>query len=108
MIALFRALLDFYAFVPLAALVGGLAAALAFLKIQEVPFPTIVKNAMMYGMRPRLYVWKKQTPQKSKKTAPPGTPAEQQIRTIPKLSESKLQDLAWSLDIKSGERNEVS
>lgn len=98
-IALLRAVLDFYLFVPLATLVGGLAASLAFLKISEVPFPTIVKNAMMYGIRPRLYVWKKQPPQKIKKAGPVQT-AEPEIRAIPKLSESKLQDLAWSLDVK--------
>ena len=90
--------LQSFLFLPIAVVVGAAAAALAFVKINETPFPIIVKNAFLYFTRPHLYLWKQE------KTKKP--PAEAGIRkpdaapkTIPKMSESKLSDLAWSLDI---------
>ena len=86
-------------FFPIAAVIGAFAAALAFLKISDVPFPTIVKNGFLYSMRPHIYVWKKEDRQKvrAKKASPV---PEITVNTTPKLSESKLSDLAWSLNIK--------
>lgn len=86
-------------FWPVGALIGGLAATLAFLKINEQPFPVVLKNALFYYVRPRLYVWKKQEKAEKKETAPE-VKKEPVIKAIPKISESKLSDLAWSLDIK--------
>lgn len=85
------------AFVVLAVPVASLAAALAYLKINEQPLPKILLNGFHYLMRPRLYIWKKMRQeisiaQTAKKAA---TPLE-----LTKLTESKLNDLAWSLDIK--------
>lgn len=96
--------LTFYFFkmivvIPVAVVAGSLAAALAFLKVNEQPFPTIVKNALFYLMKPRLYVWRQEKIAKSSAPAETKRPAEV-IQAIPKLSESKLTDLAWSLDIK--------
>jgi len=85
-------------FYPFALIIGSFAAALAFLKINEQPFPAVVKNALFYFMRPRLYVWKK-TPAKPRET--PAETKEDAPKTIPKLSKSKLTDLAWSLDVKT-------
>lgn len=81
-----------------AALSGALAGALAFLKINEQPFPIILKNAILYLIRPRLYIWKKE---EFKRAAKPELPRKSAtaIQAIPKLSQSKLTDLAWSLDI---------
>lgn len=85
--------------IPVAVVVGSFTAALAFLKVNEQPFPTIVKNALFYLMKPRLYVWQQEKKAKSSAPAETKRPAEV-IQAIPKLSESKLTDLAWSLDIK--------
>ena len=86
-------------FFPIAAVIGGLAAALAFLKISDVPFPTLIKNGFFYSMRPHIYIWKKEDRQKAplKKASPI---PEVTVNATPKLSESKLSDLAWSLNIK--------
>ncbi|MEK7541792.1 MAG: PrgI family protein [Patescibacteria group bacterium] len=92
------AFLRTFLFFPTAALVGALAGSLAFLKVNEQPFPTILKNAIVYLIRPRLYLWRKEE-------AKPGTRREEikkeeaTIKAIPRMSESKLTDLAWSLDI---------
>ncbi|TSC76180.1 MAG: hypothetical protein G01um101433_790 [Parcubacteria group bacterium Gr01-1014_33] len=88
--------------VPIAALILSLAGALAFLKINGQPFPTVLKNVVLYTIRPRLYIWKKGGRQDNapplSKTAKKET--EPGLRAIPKISQSKLSDLAWSLDIK--------
>ncbi|QQG44875.1 MAG: PrgI family protein [Candidatus Sungiibacteriota bacterium] len=94
-----RTLLEPFLFVPTAILIGVLTASLAFLKIGERPFPLILKNAVFYLLRPRLYIWKKSVVEKK----PAGVAApksEVLVKSIPKLSQSKLSDLAWSLDIK--------
>lgn len=89
-----------FVFVPFAAVVGATGAAFAFLKINEQPFPVVVRHYFFYIMHPRLYVWKQE-----KVSPKPATIEEKSteplIKNIPKLSESRLSDLAWSLDIKS-------
>ncbi len=94
---------QFYIFIPLAILFGGLAAALAFWKINEQPFPIILKRAFFFFVRPRLYVWQKRVPQAAKK-AP--TVPDVLVHDVPKIARSKLSDLAWSLDIKMSEQNQ--
>ena len=98
-IALSRLLLAPFFFFPAAVIIGAFAATLAFLKINEQTFPSVIRHALSYFLRPRLYVWKKETPKKSKPelAAPKEEPG---IKAFPKLSESKLSDLAWNLDIK--------
>lgn len=99
-IFLARLLFQPFIWVPLGIAVGALAAGLAFVKINEQPLPTIAKNMIAYWLRPRLYVWKKAAPPKR---APIKEALERRaspIASIPKLSQSKLSDLAWSLDIK--------
>lgn len=98
-VALYQFFIGFI-FYFLAILVGSLGLALAFLKINEQPLPLIVKNFFFYLIRPKLYTWKKGPPTKAptKKTT---RTQEVLVKGIPKLSESKLTDLAWSLDIKS-------
>lgn len=86
-----------FLFLPIAAVFGSLAAALAFLKINETPFPVVVKNAFLYLTRPHLYVWKQEAPKKQAAGAAQKT--EPAPKSIPRMSESKLSDLAWSLDI---------
>ncbi len=78
----------------LAALVFGLA--LAFYKVNHRPFIYTVEASIKYLFSHRLYIWKKDNPVAS--TIVAGTKA--QTTTLPKVSESKLKDLTWSLDIK--------
>lgn len=77
--------------------------ALAFVKIGERPFPVVFKNALFYFFKPRIYMWKRepgerQDAESQTKVATPKP--QQEIKHIPKLTESKLSDLSWSLDIK--------
>ncbi|MFY9462670.1 MAG: PrgI family protein [Candidatus Sungiibacteriota bacterium] len=84
--------------IPVAILIGSLAGSLAFLKINEQPFPATLKHALLYALRPRLFLWKKETAAK-KSPRPTDKKAENVVSSIPKISQSKLNDLAWSLDI---------
>lgn len=87
-----------FLFLPIAAVIGSLAAALAFLKINETAFPVIMKNAFLYLTRPHLYLWRQEAPAKRQPTDAGGKIAPAP-KSIPRMSESKLTDLAWSLDI---------
>jgi len=64
----------------------------------------MVESAFTYAIHKKLYLWKKTEPtakELSKKTnAEMKEDASALTRlSVPKLSESKLKDLAWSLDI---------
>lgn len=83
---------------------AGIAVAMAFLKVNGVPFIKIMNNAVNYFFSNRLYLWRKSPIGKSTPPIPPlirggrgGVLGSEGI--APKLTESKLQDLAWSLDI---------
>ena len=89
-----NAFLFVLAVVPVAILSG----AMAFLKINGLPFSTVLINGISFYMKPRLYIWKRAPIKKI--TAPkPGEAGEVPLKT-PSLTESKLSDLSWSLDIK--------
>ncbi len=81
----------------LAAPVIALSAALAFLKVNGRPFIDLVSHSAAYLLKPRIYLWKKTQAEKQK-----GKQNDNLIRTgliVPKITTSKLNDLAWSLDV---------
>lgn len=91
LLPLFLALI---AIVPVVALSAGLA----FYKINNRPLLTVIEYAVNYLFGEKLYLWetKKEVPKQSSIK----TKKESELIYVPKLSESKLKDLAWSLDIK--------
>lgn len=101
-----------YAFLPtflifiLGPLVGALAVSLAFLKINGRPFIKTMEYGLKHLIKAKVYTWKnredKAMPQKANEGA--ATPAGQSPLSMPKLTKSKLEDLAWSLDIKNGKK----
>ena len=77
--------------------VAGLSLALAFYKINNRPFIDALEAGLKYIIGKRLYTWqKKDSPIKRAETE--STEPESGI-FVPKLSESKLKDIAWSLDV---------
>ncbi len=70
---------------------------LAFYKINNKPFIFILESAVKYYASPKLYLWKK-----TDKKIDPAVMTEQKgvEVAVPKISNSKLKDLTWSLDIK--------
>lgn len=84
----------FFIIIPM----GGLSLALAFYKVNKRPFIVTLESAIRYAMGKKLYIWQKSAPKPEdimNKNA--GIDAAKVL--VPKLSNSKLKDLTWSLDI---------
>lgn len=72
-------------------------AALAFYKVNNKPLIFVLQASIKYLFGPKLYIWKKLPPEmKAKEKA---EDRELGGLYVPKLSDSKLKDLTWSLDI---------
>lgn len=103
-IFLLYAFLPFFLMILLAAPVAVLFGALAFYKINGQPLVKILEGALEHYTKSRLFIWKKiERPQKTSSISgsTPNTPG----LFLPKLTESKLKELAWSLDIQHGKRS---
>ncbi|MFA6158500.1 MAG: PrgI family protein [Candidatus Paceibacterota bacterium] len=76
----------------------GFALALAFYRINNKPFIGVLEAAFNYFTGNKLYIWKKVDKAIEKK----GEVTDEATTGfyIPKLSDSKLKDLTWGLDIK--------
>lgn len=93
---LFFTLLPFYLTVLLAIPVLALSAGLAFYSVNGRPLIYAMEHAFGYLFGTKLYLWmqRDQKPQQQSAAAKPAN------LPLPKLSESKLKDLSWSLNIK--------
>ena len=90
----------------LADAVGALTAALAFYKQNGKTFVQIAQAAIGFQLSKKLYLWRKEEKPAASSAGPAVSSANSLY--IPKLSDSKLKDLAWSLDVldfKKGESN---
>lgn len=87
--------------IVLALPVAAFTAALAFYKINNKPFVEIMEAAFNYYIGNRLYIWKKE-----KNVVEAKVEAPKLVAPVSEgLTQSKLKDLAWSLDIKDREGN---
>ncbi len=84
----------------LAVLIGapivGFFMAAAFYKVNGRPFLSFVEGAVKYLSSSKLYIWKK-TEKKLEKNKEEESQIPQTI--IPKLSQSKLREISWGLDV---------
>jgi len=98
---IFFTLLPTFIAILLSIPVAIFGAALAFYKVNERPFIQIAEDFLHYYISSKLYVWKKE----DRKPVAKEITANQQAPQVyvPKLSESKLKDLSWSLDIKENQ-----
>jgi hypothetical protein len=72
---------------------------LAFYKVNGRPFIVALEHAFGYFFGHKLYLWKQHSAKTPSAVAQAPTAAIATL-TVPKLSNSKLKDLAWSLNIK--------
>ncbi len=84
-------------FLPIA-IIMGFSFALAFYKVNNKSFITIVEAAFKYYTGAKLFLWKK-IPNKKANNAIQEAKEYAGVM-VPKISDSKLKDLTWSLDIK--------
>lgn len=101
-IAILYTLLPFFFVVLFGIPVIAFALALAFYRVNDRPFIEVVEAAFGYLTGTKLYLWQKRTPEPTAKNIEAQVTQKAAV-SIPKLSESKLKDLAWSLDVQ--ERN---
>ncbi|OHA17254.1 MAG: hypothetical protein A3C79_02950 [Candidatus Taylorbacteria bacterium RIFCSPHIGHO2_02_FULL_45_28] len=82
-------------------LIMAVSAAFAFYKVNNKPFVHVVESAFKYYLGGKLYIWRKAEKQSPQNTATAVKDAENYASVmVPKISDSKLKDLTWSLDIK--------
>ena len=85
---------------PIIVAVVGLSLALAFYKFNNKPFIYLLEATLRYGIGAKLYVWHKEP--KNPVASSEDVPEAEQLY-VPKLSDSKLKELAWSLDVHASE-----
>lgn len=85
--------------VPLIIVVVSLALALTFYKVNGIPFPDVLQSSFTYFFRSKLFIWKQRKPESEKKVLLPKKVEVGKGGDLPRLTESKLKDLSWSLDI---------
>ena len=74
----------------------ALSLALAFYKVNGKPFIFIIESFVRYRLSHKLYLWKKEERKPEEKAASSTASIDS---LVPKLSDSKLKDLSWSLDV---------
>jgi|SRR5581483_2120164 len=87
--------LPWYVALILIAIIAPFALALAFYKVNNKPFIDFLESAFLFYTKQNLYIWKKE----EKKPEPVSVDAVPKQVYVPRLSESKLKELSWSLDI---------
>jgi hypothetical protein len=100
-LAAFTILPKFVAFL-ISTPVIALAVALAFFKVNNKPFIAVMEAVFKYLTGEKLYIWKK-VDKKIVKKEGEESPAPQIF--VPKLSDSKLKDLTWSISVKNPENS---
>jgi len=75
---------------------GAAAAGLAFYRPNNRPAIEMLESAFNFLRTSKLYIWRRQDKKMSSKS--PARAVSASV-LVPKISESKLKDLAWSLDI---------
>jgi hypothetical protein len=85
--------------------IAGLAFALAFVRINNRPFIEIAESAFNFALRDKLYLWKKDAEEKKKEDIKVVEEKKKPNEYLPKLSESKLHDISWGLDVLDSKKN---
>lgn len=90
--------LPFFIGLPFMLVAMGISSSLAFYKVNNRPLIDTLEAAFKYIFTKRLYTWQKRdkVPEKS---ISEDLLSDKSKLYVPKVSESKLKDLAWSLDI---------
>jgi len=81
--------------------VAGLAAALAFYKVNGKPFVEVLEAGFNYYTGAKFFLWKRKEPKAGEGNAAVAAAetSPRAARGTPKLTRGKLSELAWSLDV---------
>lgn len=95
MIFITYTVLPFFLTILFGIIIAPLSIGLAFLKIQGKPLINVVQSGGKHFLSNRLYLWKKPSYRKKEQVQ-----KKEQAVYLPKLTENKLQELSWNLDVK--------
>lgn len=97
---LYKALGLIMGIIPILA-VAGLSAILTFYKPNGKPFIDMAEAGIKFFMQSKLYIWKRKTTKNEDNTKENEVTIQKDGGGThnPRLNKSKLQDLAWSLDV---------
>lgn len=85
---------------PLAGIALGIGAAFAFYQVNGRPLVVAVEHGFGYFLGNKLYLWKQRQAAPVAAAAPKQQAEIPSSVTVPRLSQSRLKDLSWSLNIK--------
>lgn len=86
-------------------IVGGLVVCLVFVKINSKPFEYYLEASFKYLISSKLYIWKQRLVKKTDiQDEDASIPTA--VSNVPMLSENKLKDLSWSLDVQDRQDNQ--
>lgn len=87
-------------FLPIV-IILAISGTFAFYKVNKKPFINVAESAFKYYFGKKLYIWRKEEKPAPKNAAAAAKEAKNYASVmVPKISDSKLKDLTWSLDIK--------
>lgn len=78
--------------------IAGLTAALVFYKINNQPFIYYLQAGINYALSGKLYVWKQRL--ENPDTKKDEVEDIKQVSVVPHMTQSKLKDISWGLDMK--------
>jgi hypothetical protein len=81
-------------------IIMAISFAFAFYKVNNKSFVSIVEAAFKYYLGGKLYIWKKADKVRTENAQTAANTKNYASIMVPKISDSKLKDLTWSLDIK--------
>lgn len=93
--------LNFFVFIILAIPVAAISFALAFIRINQQPLASTMKNFFRFVKKPDFYIWKKPEPQKTKEEKPlleiiKKEPINRKEKLIHR---EKLQEIGWRIEV---------
>jgi len=87
--------------------IAGLTICLVFVKINTKPFIYYMEASFTYFISSKLYIWKQRLVKKGdKQDEDISMPTS--VSNVPMLSENRLKDLSWSLDIQDRNDNKTN
>jgi hypothetical protein len=94
-------ILNFFVFIVLAIPIAAIALALAFVRVNQQPLASALKNFFRFVKKPDFYIWKKPEPKKIKEEKPlpeiiKKEPINKKERLVPR---EKLQEIGWKIEV---------
>jgi len=77
----------------------SISLALTFYKVNGKPFIEVMQAYVNYAFKSKLFIWKQRRAEKKKAAQAKKEEPKQPTEGIPKLTERRLSDISWSLDV---------